>query len=94
MDAVKATSPISKGLLMAPATAGYLTTIGKHKRAGSTGTTGDESYTTDEEDNVEPDEPDCSIKDHVTGKLFATHGDFGSFSDIATITDKIGVMHR
>lgn len=91
------TSPISKGLLMAPATAGYLATVNKHKRAGSTGTTGDESCSTDEDDNVDIDEADCSIKDHVTGKLFATHGDFGSFSDIATITDKLGhsaVMHR
>lgn len=89
---------IGKGLLMAPKTAGYASLVNKHKRAGSTGTTGDESYTTDEEDNLEPDEPDCSIKDHVTSKLFSDdRNDFGSFSDIATITDKVGclaVMHR
>lgn len=89
---------IGKGILMAPKTAGYVSLVNKHKRAGSTGTTGDESYTTDEEDNLEPDEPDCSIKDHVTSKLFNNdHNDFGSFSDIATITDKVGclaVMHR
>jgi hypothetical protein len=78
-------SPIGKGLLMVPKTAGVL----KHRRAGSTGTTGDESYTTDEEDNVEIDEPDL----HVPTKLFNhDSSDFGSFSDIATITDK--VMHR
>lgn len=88
-------SPISKGLLMAPKTAGYLATINKHKRAGSTGTTGDESYTTDEEDNVEPDETD-----HGPPKMFTAlhvHGDFGSYADIATITDKVGhlgVIHR
>lgn len=89
---------VRKGLLMAPSTAGYTSLINKHKRAGSTGTTGDESYTTDEEDNIEPDEPDCSIKDHVTSKLFNhDHNDFGLMSDISTITDKvehISVMHR
>ncbi|XP_065159532.1 guanine nucleotide exchange factor for Rab-3A-like [Atheta coriaria] len=90
------TSTISKGLLMAPTTAGYSNLL-QHKRAGSTGTgTGDESYTTDEEDNnLDHDEPDCSIKEHVTSKLYSNS--FGSFSDIATITDKVGhltVMHR
>jgi len=89
-------SSISKGLLMAPSTAGYSNIIKQHKRAGSTGTTGDESYTTDEEDNnIETDEPDCSIKEHVTNKLF--NDSFGSYSDIATITDKVRhvpVMHR
>ncbi|XP_018573257.1 uncharacterized protein LOC108912503, partial [Anoplophora glabripennis] len=87
---------ITEGLLMVPKTVGNLL---KHKRAGSTGTTGDESYTTDEEDNVDIDEPDITIRDHVTRKLFNDHdpGTFGSFSDIATITDKVrhlGVMHR
>ncbi|KAJ3657295.1 hypothetical protein Zmor_009111 [Zophobas morio] len=79
-------SPLSKGLLMVPKTAGIL----NHRRAGSTGTTGDESYTTDEEDNVEIDEPDLRV---TSNKLFNhDSSDFGSFSDIATITDK--VMHR
>jgi hypothetical protein len=32
----------------------------KHRRASSTGTTGDEEYTTDE-DELYTDEPDCSI---------------------------------
>ncbi|XP_030762139.1 guanine nucleotide exchange factor for Rab-3A-like [Sitophilus oryzae] len=41
----------------------------QHKRVGSTGTTGDESYSSDEEDNVEI-EPDITIRDHVTRKLF------------------------
>ncbi|KAI4462717.1 hypothetical protein MML48_4g00009505 [Holotrichia oblita] len=92
---------VRKGLLMAPSTAGYssLTNKHTHKRAGSTGTTGDESYTTDEEDNVESEEPEYSIKDHVTSKLFNhDHGDFGLISDISTITDKVEkhvtVMHR
>ncbi|RZC36182.1 guanine nucleotide exchange factor for Rab-3A, partial [Asbolus verrucosus] len=81
-------SPISQGLLMVPKTAGLLASVTKHRRAGSTGTTGDESYTTDEED-VEIDEPDVAIRT----KLFNhDSSDFGSFSDIATITDK--VMHR
>ena len=71
---------------MVPKTAGIL----NHRRAGSTGTTGDESYTTDEEDNVEIDEPDLRV---TSNKLFNhDSSDFGSFSDIATITDK--VMHR
>lgn len=79
---------ISKGLLMVPRTAGLVgAALTQHRRAGSTGTTGDESYTTDEEDNVEIDEPD------IRSKLFShDSSDFGSFSDIATITDK--VMHR
>lgn len=89
---------ISKGLLMAPNSPAFANLINKHKRAGSTGTTGDESYTTDEEDNVEIDEPDCSIKDHITSKLFnRTNSDFDSLSDIATIADKVGainVKHR
>lgn len=80
-------SKMSKGLLMVPKNAAA---IMQHRRAGSTGTTGDESYTTDEEDNVEIDEPDL----HVPAKLFNhDSSDFGSFSDIATITDKV-VMHR
>ncbi|XP_044254844.1 guanine nucleotide exchange factor for Rab-3A-like [Tribolium madens] len=78
-------SKLSKGLLMVPKNAAIL----QHRRAGSTGTTGDESYTTDEEDNVEIDEPDL----RNPTKLFNhDSSDFGSFSDIATITDK--VMHR
>lgn len=90
---------IEKSLLMAPKAGDYGYLVNKHKRAGSTGTTGDESYTTDEEDNTEIDEPDCSIKEHVTSKLFDNHehNEFGSFSDIATITDKVehlSVMHR
>lgn len=92
---------INEGLLMVPKTAGSLLQINvnKHRRAGSTGTTGDESYTTDEEDNVDIDEPDITIKDHMTRNLYNNHdpGAFGSFSDIATITDKVrhsNVMHR
>lgn len=74
----KTNNTIGKSLLMAPPASGFLTSINKHKRAGSTGTTGDESCTTDEEDNVDQDEPDCSIKDHVTGKLFGSYSDVGS----------------
>ncbi|XP_031340520.1 guanine nucleotide exchange factor for Rab-3A-like [Photinus pyralis] len=87
---------IGKGLLMTPKTVGYQYVVSKHKRAGSTGTTGDESYTTDEEDNVD-DEPDCSIKEHVTSKLFDNHEHDFAYSDIATIADKVehlSVMHR
>lgn len=47
-------------MLSAPKQAGYVNLINKHRRTGSTGTTGDESYTTDEEDF---DEPDCTIRD-------------------------------
>ncbi|CAG9761890.1 unnamed protein product [Ceutorhynchus assimilis] len=35
-----------------------------HKRVGSTGTTGDESYSSDEEDNVELENGDVTIRDH------------------------------
>lgn len=100
MDAELKGVSVRKGLLMAPSTAGYSSLVNKHthKRAGSTGTTGDESYTTDEEDNVESEEPECSIKDHVTSKLFNhDHNDFGLISDISTITDKVervSAMHR
>lgn len=97
---VKKTPSLNEGLLMVPNAAACLlkTSLTKHKRAGSTGTTGDESYTTDEED-LDVDEPDISIRDHVSRKLFSDHkpGAFSSFSDIATITDKVrhlGVMHR
>lgn len=99
-NSTKKTSSLNEGLLMVPNTAAFLmkTSLTKHKRAGSTGTTGDESYTTDE-DEPDADEPDISIRDHVTRKLFDNHdsGAFSSFSDIATITDKVrhlGVMHR
>ncbi|KAK5643829.1 hypothetical protein RI129_007674 [Pyrocoelia pectoralis] len=95
-DAVCTSVSIGKGLLMTPKTVGYQYVVGKHKRAGSTGTTGDESYTTDEEDNVD-DEPDCSIKEHVTSKLYDNHEHDFTYSDIATIADKVehlGVMHR
>lgn len=99
MESATEKMSISKGLLMAPNSAGFANlVVNKHKRAGSTGTTGDESYTTDEEDNVDIDEPDCSIKDHITSKLFnRNNSDFDSLSDIATITDKVGtisVKHR
>lgn len=95
----KKTISLSEGLLMVPNAVCLLkTSLTKHKRAGSTGTTGDESYTTDEED-LDTDEPDISFRGHVTRKLFSDHdpGAFSSFSDIATITDKVkhlGVMHR
>ncbi|CAH1159618.1 unnamed protein product [Phaedon cochleariae] len=85
-------SPLNAGLLMAPAAAAATTgALPKpnlqHRRAGSTGTTGDESGTTDDED---VDEPDITIRDHVTRRLFDDAGAFGSYSDIATITDKVG----
>ncbi|XP_057662341.1 guanine nucleotide exchange factor for Rab-3A-like [Diorhabda carinulata] len=89
---------ISDGLLIVPNNVRCLSkTVTEHRRMGSTGTTGDESYTTDDEDDV--DEPDITIKDHVTRKLFNNHdpGTFGCFSDISTITDKVrhlSVMHR
>nr|XP_023020402.1 guanine nucleotide exchange factor for Rab-3A-like [Leptinotarsa decemlineata] len=94
-------SVLNAGLLMIPRRAPGVSLlrpvvgVNQHKRAGSTGTTGDESYTTDEEDEI--DEPDITIRDHVTRKLFHDPSDFGSFSDIATITDKVrhlSVMHR
>ncbi|XP_060531102.1 guanine nucleotide exchange factor for Rab-3A-like [Cylas formicarius] len=44
----------------------------KHKRASSTGTTGtgDESFTSDDEENLEIEETDITIRDHVTRRLF------------------------
>lgn len=98
---VKKHPSINEGLLMVPNPAAVCllkTSLTKHKRTGSTGTTGDESYTTDEED-LDVDEPDITIRDHVTRKLFNDHdpGAFSSFTDISTITDKVrhmNVMHR
>ncbi|VEN62670.1 unnamed protein product [Callosobruchus maculatus] len=85
-------SSLSQGLVMVPknVVSSFNASINKHKRAGSTGTTGDESYTTDEDD-IDVDEPDITIKEEVTRKLFDNHnaGEFGCFSDIATITDKV-----
>lgn len=99
-NCTKKTSSLNEGLLMVPnKTVGLMkNSLTKHKRAGSTGTTGDESYTTDEED-PDTDEPDISIRNHVTRNLFGNHdsGAYSSFSDIATITDKVrhlAVMHR
>ncbi|XP_072398603.1 guanine nucleotide exchange factor for Rab-3A-like [Diabrotica undecimpunctata] len=89
---------LSDGLLIVPNNVRSMAKmVTEHRRTGSTGTTGDESYTTDDEDDV--DEPDITIKDHVTRNLFNDHapGTFGCFSDISTITDKVrhlGVMHR
>lgn len=89
---------LNEGLLMVPKTAGCIITTNKHKRTSSNGTTGDEACTTDDEE-IYIDEPDIAIKNDVTRKLFKNHdpGAFGSFSDIATITDKVrhlSVMHR
>lgn len=95
---------LSEGLLMVPKTAGYSTSklgimpknSSKHKRNGSTGTTGDEYTTDEEEDNIDIDEPDSAIKERVTGKLFGNNHDFG-YSHISTIADKVhhlNVMHR
>ncbi|CAH0561484.1 unnamed protein product [Brassicogethes aeneus] len=75
---------ISEGLLMVPKAQNILNAMSKHKRAGSTGTTGDESCTTDEDFDLDADEVDSS----------KTYSEFGSYSDIATITDKIKIMHR
>lgn len=97
----KKTPSLNEGLLMVPNAVTCLlkTALVKHKRTGSTGTTGDESYTTDDED-IDVDEPDISHGKNISRKLFNDHGDLGAFSsftDISTITDKVrhlGVMHR
>lgn len=59
----------------------------KHRRAGSTGTTGDEEYTTDE-DELYPDEADCAgISLHSTNPI--------SKSDLArAATDLFGYSKR
>ncbi|CAG9860922.1 unnamed protein product [Phyllotreta striolata] len=80
-------SPISKksslndGLVIIPTNVRCLVKnpLADHRRTGSTGTTGDESYTTDDDDDV--DEPDITIKDHVTRGLY----------DISTIADKVTI---
>lgn len=99
-NCTKKTSSLNEGLLMVPNKTVCLmkNSLTKHKRAGSTGTTGDESYTTDEED-PDIDEHDISISHRSARNLFDNHdsGSFSSFTDIATITDKVrqlGVMHR
>lgn len=45
----------ASGHLVVPKSAGYVNLITKHRRAGSNGTTGDESCTTDEEELIEED---------------------------------------
>lgn len=53
----------------------------QHKRVGSTGTTGDESHSSDEE-YYEEIEPDITVRDHVTRKLFKDR----------EVTDKVRVF--
>ncbi|KAL1509657.1 hypothetical protein ABEB36_004363 [Hypothenemus hampei] len=61
--------------------------IHNHKRVGSTGTTGDESYSSDEEDNVEID-PDVTIRDHITRQLFNDEPEY-EYRAVDTISDNI-----
>lgn len=59
-----------------------------HKRVGSTGTTGDESYSSDEEDNLDIESTDVTIRDHVTRQLFNDRAGYG-YSAVNTISDKV-----
>lgn len=52
----------------------YSNTLNKHKRAGSTGTTGDESYTTDSEDE-EKEESSYEHVNIVCNGMFTYHDD-------------------
>ncbi|KAK9875609.1 hypothetical protein WA026_009408 [Henosepilachna vigintioctopunctata] len=83
---------INRGLLMVPTNVKATNIFpSSHRRTGSTGTTGDESYTTDEEDDI--DENDFNISKHSNFYV----DDFGSMSGISTITDKIdrgSLAHR
>lgn len=90
--------PLTTGLVMSPNKINLKSlsyNVNTHKRAGSTGTTGDESYTTEEEeDNNETDEVDFTIKEHLTNKLYDNSDFFGSYSNISTISDQVTVLHR
>ncbi|KAL3266966.1 hypothetical protein HHI36_011115 [Cryptolaemus montrouzieri] len=84
---------LNRGLLMIPNNVKRIRIPVNHKRTGSTGTTGDESYTTDEEDEADTDETDFDIPK----KTNFFPNDFGAYSGISTITDKINdasFMHR
>lgn len=61
-------------------------------RAGSTGTTGDESYTTDEDDI--PDEPDCAIRDVKDLKEHVTNGVYGEFTRDGSSSPEMGEEHK
>lgn len=60
----------------------------KHKRVGSTGTTGDESYSSDEEDNLELEGADVTIRNHASRKLFNDRNGFG-YASVNTLSDKM-----
>ncbi|XP_066257978.1 guanine nucleotide exchange factor for Rab-3A-like [Euwallacea similis] len=62
--------------------------VHNHKRVGSTGTTGEDSYSSDDDDNLEPDNPDVTLRDHVTRQLFNDRPEYG-YSAISTISDKV-----
>ncbi|XP_044749200.1 guanine nucleotide exchange factor for Rab-3A-like [Coccinella septempunctata] len=80
---------LSRGLLMVPTNVKGLGSFPlNHKRTGSTGTTGDESYTTDE-DEGDIDETDFDLCNLKQPNFFSN--DFGSLSGISTITD--GINH-
>lgn len=86
---------LNRGLLMVPTNVKRIHSFPlNHKRTGSTGTTGDESYTTDE-DEGDIEDVDFDISNHKPSNYFSN--DFGSFSGISTITDGINhtsLMHR
>lgn len=60
--------------------------IKNHKRVGSTGTTGEDSYSSDDEDNFEMENGDVTIRDHVN--MFTDRPEYG-YSAISTISDKV-----
>ncbi|GLV37290.1 hypothetical protein CBL_10743 [Carabus blaptoides fortunei] len=89
LDSGIITSVRNGSLLMAPVKpTGYISLINKHRRAGSTGTTGDESYTTDEDDI--PDEPDCAIRDVKDLKEHVTNGVYGEFTRDGGSSPEVG----
>lgn len=69
MKAVEQQSVLEQGLVV-PKSTGYVNIINKHRRAGSNGTTGDESCTTDEE------EPELEEKKETNG-MFEYDDGFG-----------------
>uniref|UniRef100_A0AAR5PBH2 Uncharacterized protein n=1 Tax=Dendroctonus ponderosae TaxID=77166 RepID=A0AAR5PBH2_DENPD len=62
--------------------------IHNHKRVSSTGTTGNVSYSSDDDDNLEMETADVTIRDHVTRQLFSDRAGY-EYSSVNTVSDKV-----
>ncbi|XP_050296039.1 guanine nucleotide exchange factor for Rab-3A-like [Anthonomus grandis grandis] len=67
--------------------------IQKHKRVGSTGTTGDESYSSDEEDNVDLENGDVTLRNQMGRHGYSDRAGY-AYSAVNTITEKALMSDR